>query len=156
MRTYRYHHMMKGMKALGLLVILAFMAASCTLEMSDNGKLDGFWQLQEMDTISTGGKCDTRDSLFFWAVQKNLLEIKDPEGAVEKNIVFRFEHVGDSLILTEPYYSNRDSSDIRIDNPEVLNRFGIYHIREPFFVNNLTGSKMELKSDRFLLHFRKY
>lgn len=147
--------LVNGLLPFSLFTLLPFVA-SCTLEMSDNGKLDGFWQLQEMDTISTGGKVDMRDSLFFWAIQKDLLEIDNPERDITKNIVFRFEHTGDSLILTEPYYSNRDSSDIKINDPAVLNRYGIYHIREAFFVTNLTSSRLELKSDRFNFHFRKY
>ena len=138
-----------------LFILIPFFT-SCTLEMSDNGKLDGFWQLKQLDTISTGGQTDMRDSLFFWAVQKDLLEIKDPERDITKNIVFRFNHTGDSLILTEPYYSNRDSSDIKIKDPAVLNRFGIYNLREAFFVTNLTSDELEMKSDRYIFHFRKY
>ena len=130
------------------------LCTSCSIETSDNGKLDGFWQLQQLDTISTGGETDMRDSMHFWAVQKDLLEVN--ERITDAQVLFRFEHVGDSLILSEPYYDLRDSSDIRINDPSLLNRFGIYHMREAFYVANLTSSKMELKSDRYYFHFRKY
>ena len=38
---------------------------SCTIESSDNGKLDGFWHMEQVDTLATGGTQDLSDSLMF-------------------------------------------------------------------------------------------
>ena len=37
------------------MLVLCFQSA-CTLETSDNGDLDGYWHLEQVDTLATGGK----------------------------------------------------------------------------------------------------
>lgn len=138
-----------------LLTFLLFFS-SCTLETSNNGKLDGFWQLTRLDTISTGGVADMREKNAFWAVQMHLLELKHPSGNTRHNVLFRFEQKGDSLILYDPYVSNREESDYKITDPVDLYEFGIYHLREAFFIGRLNSNYMDLQSDRFRFHFRKY
>ena len=130
--------------------------SSCTLETSNNGKLDGFWQLTQMDTIATGGITDMREKNAFWAVQMHFLEIKNPGGNIYKNVLFRFERERDSLIILSPRYNNRNAGDPEITDPKELNEYGIYHLRESFFVGRLNGDYMDLQSDRFRFHFRKY
>jgi len=138
------------------LFIFLPLLSSCTLETSNNGKLDGFWQLTQLDTIATGGITDMREKNAFWAVQMHLLELKHPSGNTRLNVLFRFEHKGDSLILSDPYISNREESDVKITDPTDLYEFGIYHLREAFFIGRLTNDYMDLQSDRFRFHFRKY
>ena len=145
------------MKFRWLAAIFPFLLTSCTLETSGNGDLDGFWQLTQLDTLSTGGTTDMRERNAFWAVQHQFLEIKHPHGDVRMNVIFSFEQTKDSLILTEPFFNNRDASDIKIDDPSQLLDFaGIENVREAFFVATLNGSKMELQSKRYLFHFRRY
>ena len=147
---------MKKLLYLSVICVLfgVSLCTSCSIETSDNGKLDGFWQLQQVDTILTGGVTDMRDSMQFWAVQNDLLEIH--ERISDWQIAFRFEHTGDSLILSNPCYDIREESDVIVDDPTPLNRFGIYHLREPFYVARLSSSRMELKSDRLVMKFRRY
>ena len=42
---------------------------SCEIETSDNGKLDGFWHLERVDTLATGKSVDYTNKLVFWGVQ---------------------------------------------------------------------------------------
>ena len=130
--------------------------SSCTLETSNNGKLDGFWQLTQLDTIATGGVTDMREKNAFWAVQMHFLEIKNTSGYIYGNVLFRFEHNRDSLIIFSPRYNNRNAGDPEITDPKELNEYGIYHLRESFFVGRLNGDYMDLQSDRFRFHFRRY
>ncbi|MDO4801311.1 MAG: lipocalin-like domain-containing protein, partial [Prevotellaceae bacterium] len=62
----------------------------------------------------------------------------------------------DSLIISEPYIHNRDSSDIKITEATLLYPYGIYHLKEGFAIESLTNSAMILKSDSVRLAFRKY
>ena len=64
-------------KLLYLLLLSLFLSTSCTLETSDNGDLDGFWQLSLIDTLSSQNSVDMRDSGYFWAVQHNLLILRE-------------------------------------------------------------------------------
>ena len=118
--------------------------SSCTLETSNNGKLDGFWQLTQLDTIATGGITDMREKNAFWAVQMHLLEVKEPSGNTSQNVI------------NQPRYNDRRNGDPAITDPSLLNKHGIYHLREGFFVGRLDNNYMDLQSDRFRFHFRKY
>jgi hypothetical protein len=128
---------------------------SCELESSDNGNLDGFWQLYQTDTLTTGGVTDMRSAPAYWAVQHHLLEIKHVANT-QMNVLFSFAHQGDSLILSDPYFNNRDSSDIKITDAALLHPYGISRLRESFFVEQLNGNRMRLRTDRLRFHFRKY
>ena len=41
--------------AIAAILTTALALASCELETSDNGKFDGFWHLERVDTLATGG-----------------------------------------------------------------------------------------------------
>ena len=46
-------------KIIGILffAVLVFTLSSCEIETSQNGDLDGFWHLEQVDTLATGGTC---------------------------------------------------------------------------------------------------
>lgn len=69
---------MKQLTIKSLLATLAtpFLLASCNVETSDNGPLDGFWHLERVDTLATGGSTDYHKGYVFWGVQKDLMYIK--------------------------------------------------------------------------------
>lgn len=139
------------------LTLLPLCLSSCEFEASSNGDLDGFWQMMQLDTVRTAGTTDMRDRHVFWAVQHHLFELKHPSGNIRRNIIFSFEHKGDSLILSDPIVSNRDSSDILVTSPDQLQDFpGIERMREGFLITTLDGDRMVLQSDRYNLHFRRY
>ena len=136
-------------------LVAVFAFASCELETSDNGHLDGFWQMRAVDTLSTGGSADTRESGIFWSVQMRLLEVVDTKGRSDK-VFFRFEHTGDSLFLSQPYIDNRDSGDIKVTDAELLRPYGIFSLEPHFCVRELNGGRMVLESDSLRMYFRKY
>ena len=130
---------------------------ACDIERSDNGDLDGLWQLAAVDTLDGGGTTDMRDSQIVWGVQGSLLETRvasSQDG--DEVIVFRFSRVGDELILTAPYISLREQGDIPVEDASLLNRFGITRLEQHFKVLQLSGSHMQLQSDALRLHFHKY
>jgi hypothetical protein len=146
---------MNTTRQLIITVIAVLLLAGCTLEASDNSKLNGYWQLTTVDTLATGHSIDYRDQLIFWAVQANLLEIRDLKRD-EQNILFRFRHEGDKLTLSQPIIDDRTVSDIVVDDPSLLSPYGFTSIEETFTVRQLTNSNMTLVNQCYGLHFRKY
>lgn len=141
------------MKKIFFLLFACGAFAACELETSGNGDLDGFWQLKSVDTLATGTSADMRESGVYWAFQNKMMSVKKINHV---SAFLRFNHSVDSLFLSEPYIDNRDSSDIVIDDVELLRPVGINELEERFGVSQLDGGTMVLKSKTLRLRFRKY
>lgn len=136
---------------------VAMALTGCDLEHSENGKLDGLWQLRSVDTLATGGTADMRSSQRVWGVQGTFIQLRlVTSGEFTDNIVCRFSHEGSTLKLTEPYMVNRDEGDVSVDDVKLLQPFGMSRLEESFKVLELSGSQMTLESDVLRLHFRRY
>lgn len=138
------------MRKLIYIIVTALVAGvtSCEIEHIDNGKLDGLWKLQAMDSLSNQVSVDMSRSNLSYAIQGNLLQLG--------RVYFRFDHQGDSLILRDPYVNSFDVSDPLTDL-SILRPFGINNIpREAFHIDELSRSKMVLRSELLRLHFEKY
>lgn len=139
-----------------IIYILAFIIASlsfqaCELETSNNGDLDGNWQLMQIDTIATGGSCNVKELQMFYSVQMRLLCLKTYNANVKSNIFFHFEHTDDSLKLVSA------NSDGHITySTESLRPYGINKEQESFKIMLLNSERMQLRSDSLLLTFRKF
>lgn len=127
---------------------------SCDIETSDNGDLDGFWHLDRVDTLSTGGRADLSNKYIFWSVQKDLINTVDRHDSAG-DYLFRFEHKGKTLRLYDPHVNDRMNGDPAVEDPAVLNPFGVNALDETFKVDRLSGSKMELSTDKLKLSFTK-
>lgn len=123
-------------------------ATSCDIEHIDNGKLDGLWKLQAMDSLSNQVTVDMSRSNLSYAIQGHLLQVG--------SVYFRFDHQGDSIILHDPYVNSFDVSETLTDI-SLVTPFGINNIpREAFYVDELRRSRMVLRSEFLRLHFEKY
>ena len=91
----------------------------------------------------------------FWSVQKNLLGARDLQNG-NGEIIFRFKHTGDSLLLSNPFLVDRDKGDTKITNTDNLCPLGINEISDSFLVEKLQGEKMILKSKVVRLNFLKF
>lgn len=137
-----------------LAATLAAMLTACELESSNNGDLDGYWHMQRVDTLSTGGSTDLSDSLRFWAVQMSLLNLTD-KGGDAGEFLLRFAYDSDSLRLYDPHYSNRMTGDPSLDDAAPLAPYGINAVDETFAIERLNGSYMTLKGGTLRLQFNK-
>ncbi len=144
-----------GMRKFMMYMLLLVAVTACELEKSDNGKLDGFWQLKTVDTLATAGGCDMRYSGITWAFQGKILELRSAVN-VERDYMMRFDHHGDTLTVSSPFVIARDSGDIHIDNPALLKPFGIHSTEVHFHILSLSSSAMTLESELLRLSFRKY
>lgn len=142
-----------------ILCFLGFILAmsSCTLETSDNGDLDGFWHLEGIDTIPTGGYRDMTNDGLFWAVEHKMLQLRGGNSTFS----LRFSNMSDSLLLFDPYisYGHEESGsggDVRLTDPQGLRQYGVQHLRQTFYKETLKSSMMVLRTDSFRLHFKKF
>ena len=138
--------------AIPLLSLLSF--SSCDLEMSDNGKLDGYWQLARVDTIGGGG-CDMVSSRIFWSVQLHLLQLSDHSGR-NSTYLLRFDQSETHLRVYEPYLSARNEGDQPLDDAVVLQPYGIQSLDETFEILRLNDDHLSLRSSLLELSFNRY
>ena len=141
--------------ALAALFTVSLALTSCELETSDNGKLDGFWHLERVDTLATGHSCDLSGQLLFWSVQMKLLSVTDRNYRLH-SAFFRFEHTDAQLRLYEPRTDDRMNDDPLIEDVTAIAPFGVNSLDEKFAVEKLTNGEMVLRTDRLRLVFRKF
>ena len=52
-------------------VLLLMSLTSCEIETSENGDLDGYWHLEQVDTLATGGVCIIEINVYFGEFSTN-------------------------------------------------------------------------------------
>ena len=143
------------MKKITFLFAALLLLTSCEIEFSNNGKLDGFWQLIAVDTLATQHTSDLKTSGRTWAFQGRLLEMRDTKGGYS-DLYFSFEHRGDSLFLDSPYLSDRDADDIKITDINIVRPYGVNGLKEGFEIESLSNNKLILRSKTLRLLFKKH
>ena len=143
------------MKKITFLFAALLLLTSCEIEFSNNGKLDGFWQLIAVDTLATQHTSDLKTSGRTWAFQGRLLEMRDTKGGYS-DLYFSFEHRGDSLFLDSPYLSDRDVDDIKITDVNIVRPYGVNGLKEGFEIESLSNNKLILRWKTLRLLFKKH
>lgn len=144
------------MKKLLLLPFCALLAilTSCDIHFSENGDLDGFWQLARIDTIGGGG-IDTRPQRLFWSVQSDLLQVSDLN-YLHDSYVWRFEHVNNTLRLHSPYCVDHAGNDIAVNDVRNVQPWGIPSLDQTFSIELLDDLHMTLSTADLRLQFNRY
>lgn len=137
-----------------LFLLFPILFFSCEIETSGNGKLDGNWQLLSVDTLSTGGVCDMKQSSIYWGVEKNLLQVRNTENG--EKIFFRFEKNENVLIIHSPHVFESKYETVPVEDESRLVPFGIQGLEDVFQIEKLTNSNFVLVNQQLRLHFRKY
>ena len=68
--------------SLFIAIVCVTTLASCTLEASDNGKLDGFWHLVSIDTLANERVGDLSESRVFWGIEGKAELLVETEAVV--------------------------------------------------------------------------
>ena len=146
------------MRKIFYILILGVLFVSCELETSGNDELDGYWQMSQVDTLSTGGVADTREALVYWGIQGKLLQIRFSETGtyLGEGFMFRFNREDDVLTLSSPILHHLYKTDEPITDVEVLKPYGIFDLEEVFAIEELNDHNMVLTNDVLRLHFRRY
>lgn len=143
-------------KTIQLLIMAATMTTiACTMETSDNGDLDGLWQLYATDSLDKDASTDMRQSGIYWAVQARLLELRDVN-MVLPPVLFRFENTGTRLILNHPIVNVKQLGDSLVTDPDLLRPYGLSRLSDTLFIEHLDASRMVLETRQLRMHFRKY
>ena len=144
------------MRKLLYIFTMLLMLAACDIHTSNNGDLDGYWQLRSVDTLSSGMSCDMRDSMLFWSFQGNLLHVRDNIEEKLDKVFMRFTLSDKVMTLTNPIIDLRDSSDLVLTDTTFLRHYGIHDMPETLKVVTLNSSTMILENRVLRLNFRKY
>lgn len=133
--------------AIGFLLL----AGSCDIETSDNGDLDGMWQLTSVDTLSTRGHRDMKNTNTSWNIQGKLLQLRTT------NFVYvcNFSREGEALKLGTLYLNNHHDEPL-VEDIQAVGIMGVNKENENFDIITLTSSTMTLQSSMLKLSFRKY
>lgn len=129
--------------------------SSCEFETSNNGKLDGMWHLEQIDTLQTKGVKDMRAERLFWSFQGKLLVTNDVTNQYAE-CVMEFEKKHNQLVLSKPLLSDRTKGDPFITNVKVIAPYGINQLGEVFEIEVLHQSEFVIKSKQIRLHFVKF
>ena len=143
------------MKKLVYIILSTFLLTACELETPNSGKLDGNWQLRQIDTLATGGTCDMSYSYVYWAVENHLLQVRDIDNHNLK-IFFKYEQPGDELNIHSPHQVITKNELIPLENDSLLTPLGIAGIKDNFLIEKLNHEHLVLKNLRYKLHFRRY
>ena len=141
---------------------LAFTACGVEFEGTDNGKLDGFWHLEQVDTLATGGVADYSGKRVFWGVQAKLISMYDTDTDSNHGYYTRFTQTADSLFIHTLYKDNwhedsgEDGGDHLLTDYTPMRPYGINAMEDHFAKEKLGGSRMVLKSKTLRLHFRRF
>lgn len=68
-KKYKIVHAMM----VAFVAISMFAFSSCELESSDNGKFDGFWHLESIDSLENGKTVDMSKLHVFWGIEYKLI-----------------------------------------------------------------------------------
>lgn len=154
-KKYKIVHAMM----VAFVAISMFAFSSCELESSDNGKLDGFWHLESIDSLENGKTVDMSKLHVFWGIEYKLIAATQYDNNTER-MFFRFEQTSDSLKITQAFI-NHGHQDNGGDIPLTgvtndLRYYGINNLPEGFAKEALSGSKMILRSKTLRLKFKKF
>lgn len=132
------------MNKLGLIGLVFLFFVGCG-KMPINGKLDGRWQLMQVDYHSNGTQ--VRPAYTYYDFSLHLMQFRKTNGTdgTFGYINGRFQQTRDSLCLQM----------IR-QNKSIARKFGLNDTIQCFSVETLTKKKMILNSDSARLEFRKF
>ncbi len=141
-----------------LTCITAISLNSCGLvdfDHSENGKLDGYWHLVTVDSLTNGVSTDLGEKRYFWAIQATLLELYSPDWLGGQRFVSRISYQDNRLTIIELRNDKREEGDPVIENVDKVSPFGVNNVTETFQVEELLGRSMTLSTTELRLRFKK-
>lgn len=142
------------MKRLTYIILSCLLLTACEIERSHNGKLNGNWQLRQIDTLATGGITDMTYSYIYWGVEGTLLQVRDIDENLK--ILFHFNKQGNQLTLLTPCRVITKDELEPLETNELLTPLGITETEETFLIEHLSNGSLTLSNALYRLHFRKY
>lgn len=162
---HKFHKNVSKTSAPTMVAALLLSLMSCEIETSENGKLDGFWHLERIDSLNNNKIEDYSNKLIFWGIQMHLIETKDIDNNNINHLYLRFKQTTDSLYINKIYenhwhednYDDETAGDVPVSLPNNDTRhYGINAIPETFLKEELNGRRMVLRSKTLRMTFRRF
>jgi len=125
----------------GLLALLFVIVLACG-KNPENGKLDGMWQLTEIESAN-GVSISKKSDRIYYSFQLQVVELRRVGYNEYRG---HFNYTGDSLSLNIHDYMIKDTCAF----------FGLKTMKDHFAIEVLTGSTMMLSRNDIRLRFRKF
>lgn len=138
-------------------LVVPFILASCELETSNNGDLDGRWYLREVEHWREGRVEEVKEKRIFWSFQVRLADLRNVER--QTSVFCRFDHKSDGTLRLHDFYMNNhnESDPIMTDSTSaVLQYFMVRSMDETYYVESLNSKSMVLSNDSVRLKFIRY
>ena len=135
--------------------ILLSSLAACQIESPHNDKLDGYWHIEQIDTIATGGHADMREARITWSIQAHLLQIRNYDSDERQIYVFHFNSDGQTLQLTDAYFDDRTIGDSIITDYSQIQPYGVNTIPVVYTIESINRERMVLNDGTIRISFRK-
>lgn len=132
---------MRKLLITGLTALLLLMVLACG-KNPENGKLDGMWQLTEIESAN-GVSISKKSDRIYYSFQLHVVELRRVGFNEYRG---HFNYVGDSLTLNIRDYMTKDTCAF----------FGLKTMHDEFAIEVLTGSNMMLNREGVRLRFRKF
>ncbi|MBO4216038.1 MAG: lipocalin-like domain-containing protein [Bacteroidaceae bacterium] len=143
------------MRKLLYIIISTLLLTACELETPSNGAFDGNWQLRQVDTLATGGRCDMTYSYVYWAVESHVLLVRDIDNENLK-LIFHFDKSSDRIWIYNPNFVVTKDELIPLESDSLLTPLGILGTRDTFDIEKLSHSDLVVRNRAYKLYFRKY
>ena len=158
--TLNNRHILLMLAAGAINMLLTFMMSACEIETSQNGDLDGYWHLEQIDSLDNGHTADVSAQRCFWGAQLRLINATDYDSG-NPGYYFRFTLTASTLTINEAYANHwhedaEDGGDIPITDPTELQHYGVNRLPETFNIEKLNGSTMILRSEKLRMTFKKF
>lgn len=148
-------------QAIFYLFILSLLPLSCQKE-DDNGDLYGQWQLIYRTPLRSSvgnGQESVKENKIYWKFQLRLLEMNALKSNVllKEGVYARFHKEGDSLKVEDMYTNTRFANDpLPESDYPLLEEVGLKHPHTAYKIEALGDKVMKLRSEDYLLSFRKF
>lgn len=123
-----------------------------------NGKLDGFWQVQEIEDKASGEVTRCNGDIYY-SFQQELVLLSYvspdiPTGQMKENYIAYFTYGNDSIAMTDfRIYLDKDATQATLPD---LAKFGLYETYNRFQVEKLNKKSLILNSKDSRIVFRKH
>lgn len=122
----------------------------------DNGDLDGFWQLAEVDTLATGGHHYMATDQIFWAFQGSLVQMEQTGEAYP--YIFVFDRTDDQLSLSKGVRNWRSEGDIVLQDSDLVHLapMGVHSLNATYVIEKNDSRRLILDDGQFRLRFNRF
>lgn len=132
---------------IGILVLAICVTATSCRKASDNGKLDGQWQIMSIEELPSG-EIKTLDQQLYICLNLHVMHLTNNEGVCCSGNM-TYDKSGGKLSCDFPY-------DTTSESIKGLRQWGIYSNPVNFEVVELNGKKLVLKSDASIITCRRF